>query len=95
MDEEARAIRTDITQTRAELGDAVEELSQRLTPRRQAQRIVSERRHAVQERIGSVSPQDIGPMADRARAAIVAQPQAAAALGALALVLLRQRSRRR
>jgi Protein of unknown function (DUF3618) len=96
MDEETRAIRTDIEQTRGELGDAVEELSGRIAPRRQAERIVAERRDAARERIRSLSGEDLGELATRVQAAVRARPQAAAAAaGAVALLLLRRRARRR
>lgn len=95
MDEETRAIRTGITETRGELGEAVEELSQRLAPRRQAERIVTERREAARERIRNLSTEDASAFVARARATIAAQPRAAAAVGAVVVLLLSRRMRRR
>jgi hypothetical protein len=95
MDEETRALRAAITRTRGELGQAAGELSERLAPRRQAERLMGERRDAARERIGDISADDIRSVPLRVRDAIAARPQAAAALGAVALLMLRRRARRR
>ena len=96
MDPETDALRADIAQTRGELGEAAQELSDRLTPRRQAQRVVAQGRDTVVERLGQFSADDAGAIAARVSGSIRRQPQAAAAaVGVVALLVLRRRRRRR
>jgi len=95
MDKETRALRSEIVDTREELGEAVQQLSERLAPRQQAERIVTARREAAVERLRNLSSEDLGALASRVRDSVQAHPRPAAAIGAVALLLIRRRQRQR
>jgi hypothetical protein len=95
MAEETPEIRADIAETRAELADAVEDLAEKLGPRRQAQRLVRTQREAALRRLRELSSTDAGALVLRVRDEARARPAAAAGVGAGALLLLLRRGRRR
>lgn len=95
MDEETRAIREEITETRDELGDAVEELSGRLAPRRQAERLVAERRASAVERFRTLSSTDFDAVTHQIRTALATHPRAGVGIAGVVLVLAGRRRRRR
>lgn len=96
MDEETRAIHQDIAETRSELGDAVQELSERLAPRQQAQRLLADRRDLAVERLRTLSAADLDAAVGRLRTTAAGHPRAGGAgIAGMALLLARRRRRRR
>ncbi len=95
MAEDTRALRAEIAGTREELGATVQDLSAHLAPRRQAQQALSSGVDAAMARLRTVSADDLGAVAGRARAFVEQRPQAAAAAGAVTALLVLRRRRRR